>query len=736
MRSRLETQVNTYVLGSQVDPQITTLSDGGWVIVWESYGQDGDAVGIFAQAYNPDGSARGVETQVNTYTNSIQADPQVTGLSDGGWVITWESYLQDGSGYGVYTQAFNADGTAQGVETQVNTSTLGFQRDAEIVSLANGGWVVTWGTTTNAGHKYWIFSQAYNADGTTLAGEVQVNTSADESRYSQKIAALSDGGWVITWTSRDQDGDSWGVYSQAYNADGTAQGVETLVNTTTAGEQDLSEIVALVDGGWVIIWRARDQGGESRGVSAQAYNSDGTERGGEIQVNTYTDASQQLAKITALVDGGWVVTWNSFKQDGSDNGIFAQAFNADGTKRGSERQVNTYTLDDQFEPEITALTTGGWVITWVSEDQDGSDDGIYMQLFNSFGMPLGDEVRVNEYTKRSQQDQKIAAIDNGGWVITWHSTQDDPGSEGIYSRTFQPIHAEDVGVTLSGDLKTGELLTVEVEGVSSDNTINLTYIWTLDGEIIDTTTNPTFLLLPEHVGKVVGVSVSIFDTLFEETVVQHAPETDPITLTIIDGSSGDDLIDSNFIDLDGESVTSGADFVSSGLGNDTAFGGKGRDTLIGSAGEDSLVGGKGADILKGGKGKDILFGGKSNDALYGKTDRDDLTGGTGDDSLYGGSGRDWLKGSKGDDWLKGGSGSDDFIFNSGDGNDTIEDYDATNSKEDIDLAAVLQITDFADLNTNHMRQIGNDVVIDDGDNLTITLLNVKFEDLNNADFIF
>ena len=39
----------------------------------------------------------GTDTQVNTYTSE---NPSVTALNDGGFVVTWSSSGQDGSGYG------------------------------------------------------------------------------------------------------------------------------------------------------------------------------------------------------------------------------------------------------------------------------------------------------------------------------------------------------------------------------------------------------------------------------------------------------------------------------------------------------------------------------------------------------------------------------------------------------------------------------------------------------------
>src|SRR5688572_124520 len=60
----------------------------------------------------------GPEFQVNTYTASGQ-ETNFRGRSvaiddSGNSVITWMSYFQDGSGWGIYAQRLNAAGVAQG----------------------------------------------------------------------------------------------------------------------------------------------------------------------------------------------------------------------------------------------------------------------------------------------------------------------------------------------------------------------------------------------------------------------------------------------------------------------------------------------------------------------------------------------------------------------------------------------------------------------------------------------
>lgn len=48
------------------------------------------------------------EFQINSYTTSAQSDPSVTSLSDGGFVVTWQSNGQDGAYYGIYGQRYDA----------------------------------------------------------------------------------------------------------------------------------------------------------------------------------------------------------------------------------------------------------------------------------------------------------------------------------------------------------------------------------------------------------------------------------------------------------------------------------------------------------------------------------------------------------------------------------------------------------------------------------------------------
>lgn len=78
------------------------------------------------------------------------------------------------------------------------------------------------------------------------------------------------GGFVVTWTSNEQDGSGQNVYARLYNAEGEVQGDEFLVNTTATGGQQASSVAMNAAGDFVIVWHGTGVGGPA-GVFAQRY---------------------------------------------------------------------------------------------------------------------------------------------------------------------------------------------------------------------------------------------------------------------------------------------------------------------------------------------------------------------------------------------------------------------------------------------------------------------------------
>ena len=403
-----EFQVNTATSGDQDRPSVATLSRGGFVVAWESKDQDGDKEGIFAQRFDADGSSAGSEIQVTTTTADDQKEPAVAELSGVGFVVTWESKNQDGDGKGIFAQVFDVDGVKVGSEIQVNTTTSKDQDKPAVAELSEGGFVITWESKDQDGDGEGIFAQRFDSEGAKLGGEIQVNTTTSDDQKEPSVTALSGGGFVLTRESKNQDGDGKGVFTQVYDKDGDTVGSETQVNTTIASDQDKPSIVALADGGFVVSWESKNQDGDGKGVFSQRFDSSGAKVGSETQANTTTADNQDKPSIVALADGGFAVAWQSKDQDGDGKGIFVQRFDATATKVESETQVNTTTADDQDRPSIAALADGGFVVSWESKNQDGDGKGVFSQRFDSSGAKVGSETQANTTTADNQERPALA----------------------------------------------------------------------------------------------------------------------------------------------------------------------------------------------------------------------------------------------------------------------------------------------------------------------------------------
>ncbi|MDA3832634.1 MAG: hypothetical protein PF495_04485 [Spirochaetales bacterium] len=374
--------VNTQTDYNQEDPVITTTSDGGFVVVWESENQDGSEYGIFGQRFDINGDLTGSEFQVNTYTDNFQWAPAAASFSDGGFVVVWQSAGQDGSGYGIYGQRYDALGNIAGGEFQVNTQ-IGFNQEApSIASFQDNGFVVTWQSAGQDGSGSGIYGQMFDNDGAMSGAEFAVNTTIDGIQDNSFVIPLLDGKFAVIWSSDGQDGSGYGIYGQLFEADAQASGTEFLVNTTTEGDQNTCSGAYLADGGFVVVWASADQDGSGYGVYGQRFDSDGVPIDAEFIVNNYTFSNQEAPSVTSLADGGFIVAWESYGQDGSQEGVYGQRFNGIGEAVGDEFQINTATSEDQDASSVAALFDKGFVATWGSDDQDGSFEGIYGQIFS------------------------------------------------------------------------------------------------------------------------------------------------------------------------------------------------------------------------------------------------------------------------------------------------------------------------------------------------------------------
>lgn len=530
--------------------------------------------------------------------------------------------------------------------------------------------------------------------------EFRVNGNTHNNQAKPELAALENGGFVVTWQSYGPDGtgptsytQSYRINAQRFDANGLKLGGELDVGFAEASTytQASPQVAGLSNGNFMVVWeKISPPGGTGKhleDIYGQLYSPDGIKIGGELQINiggyNVYGSYQNRPAISALEGGGFVAAW-----EGYYGGIFVQKFDNSGAVVG-DAIIATATDLNQNDVAITGLGAGGYVATWNSYAQDGDGSGIYGQVFDASGAAIGTEFRVNTETANNQHQSSVTALEDGGFLVAFR----DDATFKIRGQRFDS-DGNKVAQDFTVNASSGNALLPEVTSLTDGglmvvwNTINsdgngfgieaqrISADGNLIGSVFDVNTttagdqkNPTVAGLKngsfviswqsaDQDGDGLGVYAQQFAAQWYGTSGKDTI-TDTHNTNWLGGLDGNDLIKGK----------GGNDEIYGGNGADTIYGDKGRDTLFGENGADKLFGGGLADTLYGGVRNDILEGGTGNDILMGDSGNDKLSGQAGNDELDGGIGKDRLIGGDGRDILRGGVGKD--VLQGGNKNDTL-----------------------------------------------------------------
>jgi hypothetical protein len=377
-----EFQVNSYTSFAQDRPMIAADAAGDFVVVWQQRDAGAIVTEAMGRRFSSAGAPLGVEFQVNSFSTGIQARPMVGRSGAGSFVVVWDSDGQDGNSYGVFGRRYDAAGHPLAAEFQINTYTPGSQIRPAIAMRSGGDFVVAWGSAEQDGSGVGIFGRRFDASGTALAVEFQINEYTTSDQAAASLAQKADGSFVVSWTSNGQDGDGFGAFARVFDSSGSALGGDFQLNLYTVGAQSFANVAYDPDGlAFGVTWQSMDQDGSGLGVYARGFDSDGSNGDdGEFQINSFTSGDQGFAVPAVLADGTFVIVWQS-EQDGSSYGVFARAIDDDvGAGVSDEILLNTYVISAQVAPRVVA-TGQRFTVVWQSGGQDGNGFGIFGRRF-------------------------------------------------------------------------------------------------------------------------------------------------------------------------------------------------------------------------------------------------------------------------------------------------------------------------------------------------------------------
>lgn len=400
----------------------------------------------------------GAEIQVNTYTTFSQLSPAVRAHPDGSFVVVFSSYGSTGgdtAAQSVQARRFDALGQPLGAQFQVNSYTTEIQRYPGVAADADGNFVVVWEAYDYSGTdtSHWsVQGQRYDAAGTPQLGQFQINSYTTQSQLSPSVDADELGNFVVVWESNGSSGsdtDFYSVQGRRFSSAGAPLGSDFQINTYTPFAQLEASVDVEPTGEFIVAWQSFGSLGSdasSFSIQAQRFDAGGTPIGGQFQVNTYTTGYQGRPAIGIAPSGEFVVAWQSAgssQADSSGDSVHLQRFDASGGALGGEIEVNTYTTGNQRQPRLALDSAGGFLVTWTSLGSSGTDldqESVQGQFFGADGGRIGNEFQLNTYTTAAQQRAAVASDGSGNFVVSWQSFGSAGGdtlSDSVQVRRFR-----------------------------------------------------------------------------------------------------------------------------------------------------------------------------------------------------------------------------------------------------------------------------------------------------------
>jgi hypothetical protein len=285
-----------------------------------------------------------------------------------------------------------ATNTTVTVTTNTSANAIHFQINPAVAVLNNSNVAVVWASfnQVSSGSMQDVYGQILSPTGQKIGGEFLINQFISYNQRTPAVAALANGGFVVTWISEQQRvlapnlgtnslnspnpveytpatavTPSVDVYARFYNNSGMAQGTNFLVNTDNNPCSNPS-VAAASDGGFMVVWGGRDMTVVTNGWDIYARSFSGVGVGGTaVRVNSYIYGNQYAPRISAI-GTDYLVVWTSLGQDGSREGVYGRFIHEGGPLVGGEFRVNTTTISQQMQPVVAADGINQFLVVWTS----------------------------------------------------------------------------------------------------------------------------------------------------------------------------------------------------------------------------------------------------------------------------------------------------------------------------------------------------------------------------------
>ena len=252
---------------------------------------------------------------------------------------------------------------------------------------------------------------------------ITVSSSSEGASDWSDLSELSNGRTVHVWhDGGGKDGSAAGIFARILDSNFQRVGEEFQVNTDTYNFQTKARVVAIEDGNFLITW----SGGDGT-LQGQIYNQQGVKVNGQFEI-----APWFVGEADLFVVGGkfWVL-----RSQANENAGILAIYEADGTEVANDIKIST---NLGSELRIAELGNDRYVV--VSYDNKnttttGDDPDIYAQLVDASGNLIGNQITLNAHIEDDQKAPEVVSTGDGGFAVVWQE-ESSTTSWDIYFRMY------------------------------------------------------------------------------------------------------------------------------------------------------------------------------------------------------------------------------------------------------------------------------------------------------------
>ncbi|MBD3257510.1 hypothetical protein GF377_03680, partial [candidate division GN15 bacterium] len=286
------------------------------------------------------------------------------------------------------------------------------QNNAELVQMADGGWLVAWEDIRQGSRK--IFWQRYDSLWAPVGSNELVAGSSFGADFVEPRLAIDTLGRVSLFY---RDRTNGLLFGSRFDANLQPDLAQFLVNDTSfnsfAGPFDFA---VFPDGQAVVVWE--NYSTLSPTIAMRLYSPNGSSLLGPVTVNSDASAAQHWVPTVAIAPGsGFVVAWEDYRNGQAD--IYCRQFTGSGTAVGSDLAIVPPPADTaaQYTPEITYSSVDRYVIGWIDAR---AGEEVYLQRFSQLtGLVGGNRMISAGDSLVLNWDLHLAASTTGRTLATW-----------------------------------------------------------------------------------------------------------------------------------------------------------------------------------------------------------------------------------------------------------------------------------------------------------------------------